>query len=629
MDKLKMHSPNLVEQNIEKLAVLFPNCVTEATGEEGKLKKAIDFDLLKQELSSNVVEGPEERYQLNWPGKREALLTANAPIAKTLRPCREKSVNFDTTQNLFIEGDNLDALKLLQETYLEKVKMIFIDPPYNTGNDFIYEDDFTEDIESYIVKSNQIDDEGNRLALNTETNGRFHSDWLSMMYPRLKLARNLLRDDGIIFISIGEDEVFNLSKLMNEIFGESNFIANFIWEKRTNRENRKVVSSRHDYIVCFCKQRDPKIRPIAQLPMTEKALANYKNPDHDPNGPWKSDPATAQAGHGTKSQFYKLVTPNGKEHLLQSGRCWLYTESEMKKAIASGRIWLGKEGNGVPRVKTYLYAKERGLTPESILFSDEASTNEAAKNLLKELFGGVSVFDTPKPVDLIKLAIQMSCDDGIVLDFFAGSSSTAHAVIEQNALDSGKRKFILVQLPEECDKNSEAFKAGYKNIFDIGIDRIKFAGKKVLQIHSTQESIKKLDIGFRVLKVDHSNMADVHYNPQALSQTDLFAQIENVKEDRTEEDLLFQVMLDWGLDLTLPIRRKTISNNSVFFVADNALVACFDNSGKITETFVTQLAEFFPLRLVFRDGGFADDSAKINAEQILKQLSPITDIKSI
>ena len=398
MDKLKMHSPDFANQNIQKLAELFPACITESTGEDGSLKKSIDFDLLKQEFSTHIVEGPQERYQLNWPGKRDALLTANAPIAKTLRPCREESVEFDTTENLFIEGDNLDALKLLQETYLDKVKMIYIDPPYNTGKDFIYADNFAEGAEEYLLNSAQTDVEGNRLIVNTDSNGRFHSDWLSMMYSRLKLARNILKDDGVLFISIDDGEQANLKRMCDEIFGEENYIANFIWEKRTNRENRKEVSYRHDNNLCYIKNRSLG-RAINQLPMNEKALSNYGNLDEDVRGPWKSDPATAQAGHGTKNQFYELKAPNGKIHKLESGRCWLYTQDVMTDAIYDNRIWFGRDGNGVPRVKTYLHAKERGLTPESIIFAKDGSTNEAAKNLLKELFDGIAVFETPKPID--------------------------------------------------------------------------------------------------------------------------------------------------------------------------------------------------------------------------------------
>lgn len=625
MDNLKMQSPNLIEGNIDKIAALFPDCITESRDDSGVVQRVVDFDLLRQELSVSLVEGPQERYTLTWPGKNEAILTANAPIAKTLRPCEDESVDFANTKNIFIEGDNLDALKLLQETYLDKVKMIYIDPPYNTGNDFIYEDDFAEDMDTFFQRSNQKDEHGNRLVANTEANGRFHSDWLTMIYSRLRLARNLLSEDGVIFISIDDNELHNLTKICDEIFGEDNFVANFIWEKRTNRENRKVVSSRHDYVLCYCKNSSLDSRAINQLPMTEKALANYKNPDNDPRGLWKSDPASAQAGHGTKSQFYVLTAPNGKVHHLESGRCWVYTKEAMEKAVSDGRIWFGKDGNGVPRVKTYLEAKERGLTPETIWFAEDVTTNEIAKNLLKELFDGRSVFDTPKPVELIRRAIQLSANSGIVLDFFAGSSATAHAVMQQNAEDNGNRKFIMVQLPEPCDEKSEAYKAGYKTIAEIGKERIRRAGKKIKEENPI--TAQNLDIGFRVFKVDTSNMKDVYYTPDKLKQENLELFKDHIKSDRRPEDLLFQVFIDWGLDLSLPIAKETIEGKNVFIVDTDALVACFDTG--ITEELVKKLAKYKPLRVVFRDDAFGSDSVKINVEQIFKLLSPGTEVKSI
>lgn len=626
MDKLKMHSPDLSQDNIAKIRDLFPGCVTEARDNTtGELRLAVDFDQLKQELSDHIVEGPQERYRLDWPGKREALLTANAPIAKTIRPYISDSVSFDSTRNLFIEGDNLEALKILQESYLGSVKMIYIDPPYNTGNDFVYEDDFSESTQDFFEKSMQTDEKGNRLVANTETNGRFHSDWLSFIYPRLKLARNLLSDDGVIFISIDDVELSNLNKVCDEIFGSENFIANFVWEKRTNRENRKVVSSRHDYIVCYTKTKTKGIRALSQLPMSEKALANYKNPDNDPRGLWKSDPASAQAGHGTKSQFYTLTAPNGKKHELESGRCWVYTQPEMQRAIEEGRIWFGRDGNGVPRIKTYLDAKERGLTPETIIFAEDASTNEVAKNSLKDLFDGKAVFETPKPVSLLKLLLQMSCKEGIAMDFFAGSGSLAHAVMELSAQDGEKRHFISVQIPEDVPSNSEAKKAGYQNIADIAKDRIRRAGKIFLE--SEHHSNWNRDVGFRVLKIDTSNMKDIYYRPDEISQADLLDAVDNVKPDRTAEDLLFQVLVDWGVDLTLPIRRETIHGKTVFFVDENALVACFDQG--VSEELVKELALSEPLRVVFRDNGFESDAVKINVEQVFRQLSPTTEVKAI
>jgi adenine-specific DNA-methyltransferase len=622
MEKLKLHTPDMTDANIAHIAELFPNCITEAANEEGKIVRSIDFDLLKQELSKNIVEGPRERYQLNWPGKAEALLAANAPIAKTLRPVREESVKFDTTKNLFIEGDNLDVLKLLRETYLGRINVIYIDPPYNTGNDFVYADDFTEDTDSYFRKSQQSDERGTKLVANLESNGRFHSDWLSMMYARLRLSRALLSDDGVIFISIGDDEVSNLNKLCDEIFGGDNFIANFIWEKRTNRENRKVVSSRHDYITCYCKNQKPGVRPLKQLPMSEKALASYKNPDNDPRGAWKSDPATAQAGHGTKAQFYILEAPNGKKHELESGRCWLYTKEVMQEAIEDGRIWFGKDGNGVPRVKTYLDAKDRGLTPESILFAEDVGTNEIAKNVLKEMFDGKAVFETPKPTDLIKSLIQMSPRSDIVLDFFAGSGTTAEAVLRLNVEDGDDRKTITVQIAEECEPASEAAKSGFRTVADIGKERIRRVGNALVGGGEAN-----VDVGFRVLKVDTSNMRDVFYSPDQIGKEDLLGQVDNIREGRDAEDLLFQVLIDWGVDLSLPIAKEMIGGKSVYFVDETALAACFDSG--VTEELVKQIAARQPLRVVFRDNGFASDSAKINVDQVFKLLSPSTDVKTI
>lgn len=425
MEKLEMTSPDITMSNIDKIAEWFPDVVTEAIDANGNLSRAIDFDKLRQELSESIVDGPAERYQLDWPGKRAAALAATVPTPSTLRPDFSESVAFDNTQNLFIEGDNLEVLKLLQESYLAKVKLIYIDPPYNTGKDFIYKDNYTEPAAEYLSRTGQEDQQGLRLVANLESSGRFHSDWLSMIFPRLRLARNLLTDDGIIFISIDDNEAPRLRQVCDEVFGGSNFVATFVWEKRTNRENRKTVSYRHDYVLCYARKAG-RDTPLSQLPMNEKALASYSNPDSDPRGPWKSDPAHAQAGHGTKAQFYDLIAPNGKVHKLPSGRCWTYTEPVMQQAIDDGRIWFGRDGNGVPRIKTYLEAKDRGLTPETILFADDAGTNERATNSLKELFNGLAVFDTPKPVDLLRILLQIgSRPDSLVMDFFAGSGTLA------------------------------------------------------------------------------------------------------------------------------------------------------------------------------------------------------------
>lgn len=628
MEQMKMHSPNFTDSNIEKLAALFPNCVTEATDKDGSIKRAIDFDLLKQELSENLVEGEQERYHLNWPGKRQALLTANAPIAKTLRPCREDSVDFDTTENLFIEGDNLDALKLLQETYLGKVKMIYIDPPYNTGKDFLYSDNLISPQEHYLIESGQMDTAQNKLIANPDSNGRFHSDWLTMVYSRLKLARTLLTDDGIIFISIDDNEQANLKRCCDEIFSEHNFVANFLWEKRTTRENRKVVSNRHDHVLCFCKSKAETKRALGLLPMSEEALARYKNPDNDPRGVWTSVQAIAQAGHGTKSQFYTLTTPDGRKIDPPSGSCWRYTADKMNEAIQDNRIWFGAKGTGVPRIKKFLTEGQQGLTVESIWWANDAGTNDSGKKELVKLFNGKAVFDTPKPVELLKQMLRIGAtSDSLILDFFAGSAPMAEAVFQLNYEDKGTRKFILVQIPEGCSENSEAFKAGYKNIAEICKERIRRAGKKLSA--NTPLLTNQIDTGFRVLKIDSSNMEDVYYSPDTLQQDLLDIAASNVKVGRTEEDLLFQVLLDWGVDLSLPITSKEIEGNTVYFVDENALAACFTTGGKLTDDFVKKLTKELPMRVVFRDAGFKNDSVKINAEQIFKLMSPHTEVKTI
>lgn len=628
MEKLKMHSPDMTPENIAKIRELFPHCVTEAHGENGEVTLRVDFDLLRQELSSVLVEGPQERYRLDWPGKRQALLTANAPIAKTLRPCREESVDFDTTKNLYIEGDNLDALKLLQESYLGKVKMIYIDPPYNTGNDFVYADDFAEDAEEYLMSSNQRDEQGNRLVLNSETNGRFHSDWLTMIYCRLKLARTLLRDDGVIFISCDDNEIENIKKSCNEIFGGENFVTSIIWEKRKTRENRRVFSFNHDYILCYAKNRAEFEIVRNLLPLTDEARARYSNPDGDPRGDWQSVALTAQAGHGTKSQFYTITTPSGRQIDPPSGNCWRVTFPKLQELIADNRIWFGPSGNNVPRRKLFLCEQNEGLTPHTLWTADEVGTTDSAKRELNILFNGVTIFDTPKPIELMTRIIHVSTkSDDLVLDFFAGTSSVAHAVMQLNAEDGGNRQFIMVQLPEPCAEKSEAFKAGYSTIAEIGKERIRRAGKKILEGECNPNWNR--DIGFRVLKVDSSCMEDVYYTPDQIDQKQLPLFANNIKADRRDkpEDLLYQVLIDWGVELHLPIKPETIQGKKVFFVDENAMVACFDSG--LEEDFIKEVARHQPLRVVFRDAGFASDAARINAEQIFKQLSPNTEVKVI
>ncbi len=625
MDKLKMHSPNLTDENIRQLQKLFPNCITEAQDENGQLKKSIDFDQLRQELSNNIVEGPQERYHLNWPGKREALLTANAPIAKTLRPCREESVDFDTTKNLFIEGDNLDALKLLQETYLGKVKMIYIDPPYNTGNDFIYEDDFSENTEEFMQRSNQVDEEGNRLVANTDANGRFHSDWLSMMYPRLKLARNLLKEDGVIFISIDDGEVCNLRKVCDEVFGERNFVANAVWQKAyVANMTAKHISNTHDHVLIYCRDFTSLI--LGRFDRTKEQLAKFKNPDNDARGPWKAE--NLSAGKFYSAGLFEIKTPRGLVVSPPPGRYWRCNQETYEKWLNDGRITFGISGEGRPMLKKYLSEVQDGLTPETWWPHMYFGSNKEANIELKELFEGKQFFSTPKPIKLLSTLLKLSNDkSAITLDFFSGSATTAHAVMKLNTEDGGNRKFIMVQLAEACDEKTAAYEEGYKTIAEISKERIRRAGKKIKKENANKEGIDQLDIGFRVLKVNTSNMNDVYYSPDEFKHDDLFFQIDNIREDRSAEDLLFQVLLDWGVDLTLPIRKETIQDKDIFIVDENALVACFDIG--VDEALVKELAGFKPLRVVFRDNGFASDAVKINVEQIFKQLSPSTEVKSI
>lgn len=637
-DKLDLTSLDLVSENIKKIAELFPNCVTETAN-----GMAVDFDLLKQELKKDIVEGNKERYRLEWPGKKEAIVTANIPTTKTLRPVREDSVDFDNTENLYIEGDNLEVLKLLQESYLGKIKMIYIDPPYNTGKDFVYKDNFTQDNEEHKEESGFVDEYNRRLVVNPDSSGRYHSDWLTMMYPRLKLARNLLTDNGVIFMSIDDIEFANLHKLCMEIFGETNFLAVFIWEKRTSRENRKVFSVNHDYIVAFAKDKKEFEVTRGFLPYTDEVLSRYQNPDNDSRGPWQSVALSVQGGHGTKEQFYTITTPSGRSMDPPSGLCWRYTKNKLNELISENRIWFGKDGSNVPRLKLFLNEVDQGLTPHTIWTNNEVGTNDSAKREVNELFAGDSVFDTPKPTTLLKRILQISSNDKefIALDFFSGSAPLAEAVLKLNLEDNGSRKFILVQLPESTSESSEAFKKGYKNICEIGKERIRRASNQVkaeiegkinnknteIDFEDSVGSIKDIDLGFRVYRLDESNMKDVYYRPQDFKQDQLEAFADNIKSDRTADDLLAQIMLDWGLPLSLKIEQLTIGKKQVFKVAENSLLACFDSD--LNESFAKEIAKLNPLRVVFKDSSFADNSAKENVKQLLKQLSPETEMKVI
>ena len=624
MDKMRMESIDMTAQNIEKIGTLFPNCVTEAKDADGKPKKAINFDLLRQMLSGDVLEG-DEAYEFTWVGKKAAIVEANKPIRKTLRPCKEESVNWDSTENLYIEGDNLEVLKLLQESYLGKVKMIYIDPPYNTGHDFVYPDSFIMDNDDYDEGTGYFDEDGNvnYSRENSSTAGKYHSDWCSMMYSRLMLARNLLTDDGIIFISIDDNEINNIITIGEEVFGQENYIATFIWEKRKTRENRKIVSVRHDYVVCFTKMFESRADAIGLELMDEDAIGRYKNPDNDPRGVWTSVPAIAQGGHGTKSQFYTLTSPKGLHFDPPSGSCWRYTQEKMNEAIADNRIWFGSDGTGVPRIKKFLTEGKQGLTPETILFADKIGTNDSAKRELVSLFEGTAVFETPKPASLLAHLVRITNngEDGIFMDFFSGTATTAHAVMQLNAEDGGRRKFIMVQLPEPCDEKSEAYKAGYPNICEIGKERIRRAAKKIAEEHPDA----KFDGGFRVLKLDDTNMKDVYYAPADYEQNVLDLLESNIKEDRTDLDLLFGCLLEWGLPLSLPYQSENIEGCTVHNYNDGDLIACFDEN--IPDSVIKTIAKRQPLRAVFRDSSFASSPSKINVTQIFKELAPDTSVK--
>lgn len=626
METLKMHSLDGVQRNIELIGKLFPNAITEVK-RDGKVEHAIDFDVLRQELSGSIVEGREERYQFTWPDKKKAMLAANAPITATLRPVVTDSVGKDGTpggfdsENLYIEGDNLEVLKLLQETYLGKVKMIYIDPPYNTGNDFVYEDDFAQSAADYMDNSGQYDEEGNRLVTNTESNGRFHTDWLNMIYPRLKLAKDLLADDGVIFISIDDNEQENLKKCCDEIFGADNFIAQMVWQKRTSPDARRIVSAGHEYVLAYIKNSEIGHEVLNPLPFDDADYARYKNPDNDPNGPWISTDCTAQGGHGTKDQFYDMVTPAGRVVKLQEGLCWRYTKKRMEEEIAAGHIWFGSDGNGVPRKKTYL-ADRAGKTMWTWWPNTEVGHTQEATKEIATLLGQSGIMDFPKPIRLMKRIVHIaSKKDSIILDFFSGSATTAHAVMKLNAEDGGHRKFIMVQLPEKTDEESEAYKAGYKNICEIGKERIRRAGRKIKE-DAGLTAPADLDIGFRCLRLDESNMKPVYYTPDEVGQQDLFSLVDNVKEDRTPEDLLFQVMLDLGVLLSSPIEVKEIAGKKVFNVADGFLLACFDHD--VTGETVKAIAQMKPYYAVFRDSSMANDSVATNFDQIFETYSPET-----
>lgn len=631
-DKLDMQSVDFTSLNTEKIAALFPNCVTET--HDGK---KIDFDLLKQELSADIVEGTKERYRLEWPGKREAIVTANLPTNKTLRPVREDSVDFDNTENLYIEGDNLEVLKLLQESYLGKIKMIYIDPPYNTGKDFVYKDNFSKEGSTELFESGQKNEYNEKLVANPETSGRYHSDWLTMMYPRLKLARNLLTDDGVIFISIDDNEVHNLRKICDEIFGDDNFLANVVWQRTyAPISMKKYFSENHENLLSYTKNKEAF--KLNLLPRTDKQNKDYKNPDNDIRGVWKGGNLTV--GPAVEKQVYEIVGPTGKSFFPPKGYCWRFTKERFEELKNDNRIWFGKDGNNSPLPKLFLSEVQDGVTPMTLWTYDEVGHGQEATRDLRNLFDE-SVFTNPKPLRYLKRILHLGSNPGdLILDFFSGSSSTAHSIMELNAEDQGKRKYIMVQLPEATDEKSEAYKAGYKNICEIGKERIRRAAKKIKEEKAEQakkdglfensslsgaEGKDEQDYGFRVYRLGSSNMKDVYYKPQDFTPSLLDALEDNVKEDRTAEDLVTQVILDWGLPLSLKIERKTIAGKEVFAVAGDSLYCCFAEG--VDEAFAKEVAKEKPLRIVFRDRGFAGDTAKTNVKQLLKQLSPETEMK--
>ena len=625
-----MHSLDVIGSNIEKIQQLFPNCVTERLGKDGKPELAIDFEKLQAELSNEIIGEGEERYQFTWPDKRAANRLANTPTTMTLRPCREESVDFDHTQNLYIEGDNLDVLKALRETYLGKVKMIYIDPPYNTGNDFVYNDDFAQSRDEFEETSGLFDEEGNQtidpMQRNTESNGRFHTDWLNMIYPRLKVARDLLSDDGVIFISIDDNEVENLRKICDEIFGSENHIETVVWKNKYGAGAKTVgFISAHEYVLVYSKNTITDL--TCEFIGEEREKYNKKDSKFNQRGPYRTQPLMTNSLGDRPNLMYSIFY-NGVE--IKPRKQWVWSKERMEDAIANDNVEfsLQKDGSYTVRSKSYLYdenGKIRRGKPVSVM--NGPFTQDGTQEV-RNLFDAKSVFDFTKPSELIKFFIGLEINgnnsrDYIILDFFSGSATTAHAVMQLNAEDGGNRKFIMVQLPEKTDETSEAYKAGYKNICEIGKERIRRAGQKIKEENKDKEGIEKLDIGFRVLKLDSSNMEEVYYTPHDFDVHSLFN--ENVKADRTGEDLLFQVLLDLGIELSAKIETRQIAGKTVHLVDDNYLVACFDRD--VTEAAIKEIAELHPVYFVMRDASAANDNVIDNFEQIFRHYSPDTNCK--
>ena len=623
MEKMRMESFDQTQSNVDKIAELFPNCITETVDENGKLKRAINFELLRQMLSGDVLEG-DEAYEFTWVGKKAAIVEANKPIRKTLRPCPEESVDWDTTENLYIEGDNLEVLKLLQESYLGKVKMIYIDPPYNTGNDFVYADDFRMASDEYEEEAGLVDNEGNRMIKNTDTNGRFHSDWCSMIYSRLMIARNLLADDGVIFISIDDNEQENLKKCCEEVFGARNFIAQLIWERAYAPKNdARFISNSHDYILMFAKNINHFV--VGRLPRTKEANSKYGNPDHDPRGLWRPDNLSVKSY--TASCDYPITTPSGRVVEPPAGRCWRLSKNAFLERLQDNRIWFGKDGNNVPSLKRFMNElKYDGMAPTSIMFyKDVGHSQEGAKEVTALMEAGV--FDGPKPIRLLMRLLTLANlkEDSLVLDFFSGSATTAHALMKYNAEKGTHCKFIIAQLPEKTDESKTAYNAGYSTICEIGKERIRRAGKKIKE--ESPLTTQQLDAGFRVFKLDDSNMNDVYYSAGDYDQ-DMLSMLEsNIKSDRTDLDLLFGCLLEWGLPLSMPYTSEQIEGCTVHTYNEGDLIACFDEN--IPDEVVKTIAKRQPLRAVFRDSSFNGSPAKINVGEIFKMLAPDTRVKVI
>ena len=623
MDHFRFETPDIVAGNIEKIGALFPSAITEMRGEDRQIKKGINFEVLKQLLSRDVVDG-DECYEFTWVGKKAAMAEATRPITKTLRPVKEDSRDWDTTQNLYIEGDNLEVLKILQESYLGKVKMIYIDPPYNTGHDFIYRDKFQRSQQEENEQMGIYDEDGNQMFENTESNGRFHSDWCSMMYSRLSLSRNLLTEDGVIFISIDDDEVGNLREVADEVFGAANFVSSIIWEKKYSPANdAKWLSDNHDYILLYAKNKQlwhPQL-----LPRSDEMNSRYTNRDNDSRGPWK--PADMTVKSYSASYDYPITTPSGRIVTPAQGRCWNTSRENFEKLVEDNRIWFGEAGDNVPAVKKFLSEVQNGTVPLTIWKYGDVGHNQEGRQEVKKLFDNQGLFDGPKPIRLLSRMLRISNlePDSVILDFFSGSATTAHAVMQLNAEDGGHRKFIMVQLPEPCAEGTEAANAGFENICEIGKERIRRAGDKIKEDNplGTQD----LDIGFRVFRVDESNMKDVYYHPEELEQTTIGQLVSNIKDDRTDLDLLYACLLDWGVEIHLPHTSTDLDGCTIHNVDNGALMACF--SPNVPRSVVEYMAQQQPLRAVFRDSAFASDDAKINVTEIFKNLSPDTKVKVI